>query len=168
MYVWPHACVCVSSCLFNHGRVVATRENFGEEERHVTEVLKANGYPEHIIRMVQRPRERKQDKKTPNHMICLPYMYMSGLSEDLIRVYKMFDISTVFTKFSTSRQQLIRVKAVDPPLSKTGVVYKVPCSGRKEYIGETKRALGTHIKECQTATKRGETEKSATCIVERA
>ena len=73
----------------------------------------------------------------------------------------MFDIRTVFTTISTIRQQLTRVKDVDPPLSRTSVVYRVPCSCGKQYIGETKRTLGTRIKEHQTATKRGENEKSA-------
>ena len=63
------------------------------------------------------------------------------------------------------------MKCVDPLLSRTGVVYlvhcrtgvvyMVPCSYGKVCIGEIKRALGTHIKEHQTATKTGETDKSA-------
>jgi len=40
-------------------------------------------------------------------------------------------------------RQLTRVKDVDPLLSRAGVVYKVPCSCGKKYIGETKRGLGT-------------------------
>ena len=36
-----------------------------------------------------------------------------------------------------------------------------PCSCGPKYIGETKRALETHLKEHQAATRRGETEKSA-------
>ena len=95
------------------------------------------------------------------YTICLPYV--SGLSEEFRRVCSKFDIRTVFTTISTLRQQLTRVKDVDPPLSKAGVVhvYKVPCCCGKEYIGETKRALGTRIKERQSATRGGETEKSA-------
>ena len=62
---------------------------------------------------------------------------------------------------STLRQQLTRVKDVDPPSSKAGVVYKAPCSYGKEYIGEIKTALGTCIKEHQSATRKGEIEKSA-------
>ena len=53
------------------------------------------------------------------------------------------------------------MKDVDPLLSRAGVVYKIPCSCGKEYIGETKRALGTCLKEHQAATRRGEVEKSA-------
>ena len=66
----------------------------------------------------------------------------------------------VFTTISTLRRQLTRVKDVDPLLSRAGVVYKIPCSCGKEYIGETKRALGTHLKEHQAATRRGEVEVS--------
>ena len=69
-------------------------ENVGKEVEHITEVLKANGYPAHIIRSAQKPRKRE------------------------------------------------------------------------EYIGETKRALGTRIKKHQSATRKGEIEKST--IAERA
>ena len=71
------------------------------------------------------------------------------------------DIWTMFTTISILRQQLTRVKDVDPRLSKPGVVYMVPCSHGKEYIGGTKRALGARIKEHQSATIGGETEMSA-------
>ena len=40
-------------------------------------------------------------------------------------------------------------------------MYQIPCSCGNVYIGETKRALETHIKEHRAATRRGETEKSA-------
>ena len=149
----------VASCLFSHARTVAVGENVGKEVKHVTEVLKANGYPAHIIRLAQKPRKREEEEDKPKYTICLPYV--SGLSEDLSRICRRFDIRTVFTTTSTLRQQLTRVKDVDPPSSKAGVVYRVPCSCGKEYIGETKRALGTRIKEHQSATRKGEIEKSA-------
>ena len=86
---------------------------------------------------------------------------MAGVSEDLRRVCRSYDIRTVFTTISTLRRQLSKVKDPDPMLSRAGVVYKIPCSCGKEYIGETKRALGTRLKEHQAATRRGETKKSA-------
>ena len=52
-------------------------------------------------------------------------------------------------------------KGPDPLEKKSGVVYQIPCSCSHVYIGETKRALETHIKEHRAATRRGETEKSA-------
>ena len=54
-----------------------------------------------------------------------------------------------------------RIKDRDPALRALGVVYEIPCSCGPKYIRETKRALETHLKEHQTATRRGETEKSA-------
>ena len=41
------------------------------------------------------------------------------------------------------------------------MVYKIPCECGQDYIGETKRVLGTRLKEHQAATRRGETDKSA-------
>ena len=49
----------------------------------------------------------------------------------------------------------------DPILTKACVVYKIPCSCNLAYIRETKRYLGTWLKEHQAATRRGEVEKSA-------
>ena len=83
------------------------------------------------------------------------------LSEDLRRVCRKFSIRTVFKTSSTLRQELSRIKDRDPALKISGVVYEIPCSCGQKYIGETKRALVTHLKEHQAATRRGETEKSA-------
>ena len=48
-----------------------------------------------------------------------------------------------------------------PLEKKSGVVYQIPCSCGQVYIGETKRALETRMKEYKAATRRGEPEKSA-------
>ena len=57
----------------------------------------------------------------------------------------------------------VRVKRVkDPiPMEKSGVVYEVPCSCGKAYIGETKRTLETRMKEHRAAARLGQLEKSA-------
>ena len=80
------------------------------------------------------------------------------MSEDLRRILRRFDMRTAFTTISTLRQQLTRIKDVDLPQSKAGVVYRVFCSCGKKYIGETKKALGTRIKEQHSATRRGKIE----------
>ena len=118
-----------------------------------------NGYPEHIIRSAARPRKKREPEVPPKYTFCIPYV--SGISEDLRRVCRRYHIKTVFTAISTLRQQLTRVKDQDTMLSRAGVVYRIPCSCGKEYIGGTKRALGTRLKEHEAATRRGETEKSA-------
>ena len=77
------------------------------------------------------------------------------------RVCRRFNIRTIFRSASTLRGQLMRVKDRDPLEKKSNVVYQVPCTCGRVYIGETKRALEVRIKEHQAATRRGELEKSA-------
>ena len=118
--------------------------------------MKENGYAVHVIRLAQKQRKSGQEEEKPKYRICLPDV--SGLSKDLRSILRRFDIRTAFTTISRLRQQLARVKDVDPPLSKAVMACRVLCSCGKEYIGETRRALGTRIKEHQSATRRGETE----------
>ena len=71
----------VDSCLIELCRNSGYRINIGKEVKHVTEVLKANGYPVHLSRMAKKHRKREQEEEKPKYRICLPYV--SGLSEDL-------------------------------------------------------------------------------------
>ena len=52
-------------------------------------------------------------------------------------------------------------KNIDPDLGRVGVVYKTPCECGQDYIGETKRVLGTRLIEHQATMRRGGTDKSA-------
>ena len=122
-------------------------------------VLESNGYPDHFIWLAAKQKTRKEPEEKPKYTVCLPYV--SGLSENLRRVCRSFDIRTVFTTTSTMRQQLTRVKDRIPLLSLAGVVYRVPCGCGMEYIGETKRTLATRLEEHQSATSCGKVEKSA-------
>ena len=112
----------VTSYLFSHVRtvpIVYIREKVRKEVSDINDVLKANGYPAHIIKSAQRSKRRQEEE--PKHTISLPYV--SGLSENLRRVFR-FDIRTVFDTISTLRQQqLAWVKDVDPPLIKACVVH---------------------------------------------
>ena len=136
----------------SRARTVVIGENVGKEVKHFTVVFISWW-------LGQKHRKREQEEKKPKYRICPTYM--SGLSEDLRRILRRFAIRAAFTTVSTLRPQLTRVKAVDPPLSKAGVVYRVPCSYGKEYFCENKRTLGTCIKQHQSATRRRETEKCA-------
>ena len=111
-------------------------------------VLRANGYPEHVIQAAARPMKATTQEEQLKYTICL--LYMAGVGEDLRRVCRKSDICTVFTTISILRQQLTEV---DPTLKKSSVVYRIPCSCGLAYIRETKRILETHLKEHQTATR---------------
>ena len=60
---------------------MAIGENVGKEVKHVTEVLKANGYAVHVIRSAQEHRKRQKEEEKPKYRISLPYVPV--LSEDL-------------------------------------------------------------------------------------
>ena len=53
------------------------------------------------------------------------------------------------------------MKDTNQTLNKLSVVYSIHCSCGQNYIGETKRKLEARLIDYQTATRRGETNKSA-------
>ena len=55
---------------------------------------------------------------------------------------------------------LTKVKDPRPIEKQANVVYKIPCTCGKVYIGETKRRLGTRLKEHKDACVGGHTHKS--------
>jgi len=67
----------------------------------------------------------------------------------------------MFSLVRNLRTTLVRVKDPIPAGKKSGVVYEVPCSCGKVYIGETKRQLETRMKEHHAAARLGHLEKSA-------
>ena len=147
------------SCLFHRARTVAQGENMAAEE-HLRRVLEGNGYPEVFVKSASKPHSAAAEPaEDPRATVFIPYV--ARLSEDGRWVCRRYDIRTVFQSSSTLRGQLMRVKDRDPLEKKSSVVYKVPCSCGRVYIGETKQALKTRIKEHKAATRRGEMEKSA-------
>ena len=72
-----------------------------------------------------------------------------------------FNIRTVFRSGPTLRSLLTKVKDPLPVEKQSNVVYEVPCTCGKVYIGETKRRLGTRLKEHKDACAKCLTDKSA-------
>ena len=62
----------------------------------------------------------------------------------------------------TLRECFTRVKDKLQDLSHSCVVYRIPCSCGKFYIGETVRRLEMRLKEHRGACEKGMTKKSAT------
>ena len=75
------------------------------EEKHLVQILRSNGYPDHIISSTSRLKKRNEhEEEPPKHTLGLPYVL--GVSEDLRRVCRKYNIRTVFTTVSTLQQQL--------------------------------------------------------------
>ena len=68
---------------------------------------------------------------------------------------------TVLKSGPTLRSLLTKVKDPLPTTKQSNVVYEVPCTCGKVYIGETKRRLETCLKEHKDACTRYLTDKSA-------
>ena len=86
---------------------------------------------------------------------------MAGVSERIRKVCRDFNIRTVFKSGPTLRSLLTKVKDPLPTTKQWNVVYEVPCTCGKVYIGETKRRLETRLKEHKDACTRYLTDKSA-------
>ncbi len=72
-----------------------------------------------------------------------------------------FDIKTTLSLGKTLRSHLTKVKDTIPITTESYIVYSIPCSCGKVYIGETTRRLEQRVKEHQDACKRGDEKVSA-------
>ena len=154
----------VVKCLYNRAKKVTTSSrDLGKEERHLNQVLLSNGYPQSFITSNSRERSRvpqDRDEVDSSKLIAIPYV--SGLSEDIRRICRRFDIRVVFRSGPTLRSQLTKLKDKLPIETRSGVVYRIPCSScDRSYIGETIRRLGDRVKEHKKACVRCETVVSA-------
>ena len=106
--------------------------------------------------------EEQEKEKEP--LVVIPYV--AGMSEDIKRVCRKFNIGVVFKSRRTLLSMLTKVKDTLPLGKQSNVVYRIPCSCGQVYIGETKRRLETRLKEHRDTCERGMMEKSA--VVEHA
>ena len=82
------------------------------------------------------------------------------MSEDIRRICRGHNIKVAFRSSRTLQSMLSSVKDKVPTEMQLGVVYKIPCSCGKVYLGKTRRKLKTRLKEHKEACKRGELKKS--------
>ncbi|XP_072449672.1 uncharacterized protein [Chiloscyllium punctatum] len=100
-----------------------------------------------------RKKQRNEDMPPPKGRATRPYI--KNISELTARLLRSLGLITEHKPTATLRQQLTRTKDLTPSMSKTNVVYKIPCKDcTKHYIGQTGRQLMIRIDEHQLATKR--------------
>ena len=92
-------------------------------------------------------------------MVMLPYT--AGVSEDIRRVCKKYGMKVIFRSGLSLCSVLTRVKDPLPMGKRSKVVYRIPCSCGKVYIGETRRRLEMRLREQQEACRNATLEKSA-------
>ena len=119
-----------------------------------------NGYPKTFIDHSLSQRQSASNEERENTQFLL-IPYVSGLSEDICRICREYNIRVSFKYSHTVRDCLTRVKDSLPTCMRSGTVYKVPCTCGKYYIGESIRRLETRLAEHKEACFKGDTHKSA-------
>ena len=102
---------------------------------------------------------QNEQEWTPKATITIPYV--AGVSEEIRRICKSYDIRVAFRTARTIRSEITRVKDPLPMEKQSMVVYQVPCSCGQSYIGKTIRRLESRLKEHKDACSRGLLEKLA-------
>ena len=87
--------------------------------------------------------------------------YIKGVSEPLRRHLQQQGIRTVFKSDTTLRSRLVLPKDPADPNKQDGVVYKIPCTRGKVYIGETGRPMQERMKEHDRDIRLARTQNSA-------
>ena len=154
-------------CLYDRARSITHRnDKLKEEESHLMNAFIGNGYPRSFVRSASAPRtQRQHDNENENDKTKKPSTafipYVAGISERIRKVCRDYNIRTVFKSGPTLRSLLTKVKDPLPITKQSNVVYEVPCTCGKVYIGETKRRLETRLKEHKDACIKCLADKSA-------
>ena len=154
-----HVKMGLVKCLYDKARSIITNL----QKCHLTKVLKQNGYSSAFISSSSLPsaaarmwRPQEGGRRLP--LVMLPYT--EGVCDDIRHVYRKFGMKVVFRSGQSLCSMPNKVKDALSMEKMSKVVYQVPCSCGKAYVGETVRRLETRMKEHWDACLKGALEKS--------
>ena len=127
--------------------------------KHLRTVLTENGYPSGLVKPTHKKSTQQEEEKQPLTTAVIPYS--QGLSEQIRRVLKKFNIRTAFRSGASLGKLLTKVKDPVPPEDRPGAIYKISCLCGDSYIGETGRTTNTRVKEHKAACRLANFVKSA-------
>ena len=125
--------------------LVTKEEDKKKEMKHVRKALKRCGHPRWSLHRTKRtnPKEERTERRGK---VVLPYV--RGISENLARIFKRYDLETIHKPSSTLKNLLCnKMKDQVDILDRTGSVYHLECLKREcrlvrdkdDYTGETDR-----------------------------
>ena len=131
--------------------LVTKEEDKKKEMKHVRKALKRCGHPMWSLHRKKRvnPREEKTERRG---RVVLPYV--KGVSENLGRIFKKYDVETIHKPSSTLKNLLCnKMKDQVDVLDRTGAVYYISCEKKKcretrpkdDYAGEIGRVTRERI-----------------------
>ena len=133
----------------------ASSPSHPEQPRRST-VLVANGYPPSFLQNLTKTRNLTPERETTEFKSTAVLPYIKGVSEPLRRHLQQQGIRTVFKSDTT-----LRPKDPADPNKQDCVVYKIPCTCGKVYIGETGRPMQERMKENDRNIRLARTQNSA-------
>ena len=127
--------------------IPSTEEEALRETKRVVEALTANNYPANFIHNGHQPnRQQEVNDSVPRGMVILPYA--KGFSERIAKVLRGFNIKVAHRPIRTISNILKKPKDKIEKEATRGMVYKIKCKDCDcVYIGQTSRALKSHVKE---------------------
>ena len=94
-----------------------------------------------------------EDKDDPRSRVTIPYI--QGVLEALTRILSDINVQVHMKPFRTLRKILSHPKDRIPDDDKSNVIYKINCRDcDASYVGETGRALKTHVSEHHRAVEK--------------
>ena len=101
------------------------------------------------------------EKDKCKDMVVLPYV--QGLSETTSRIMKKYKVNTAMKPHNTIKRSLVRPKDKVEPQEMYEGVFSVTCNNcNATYIGETRRTLGSRIKEYNEDAEKASASRSYT------
>ena len=152
----------IVNCLHNRAeRVITKPSGTAQEKKHLSTFLFANGYPPSFLQRVNKTRNPTPGRETAEFKSTAVLPYIKGVSGPLRRHLQQQGIRTVFKSDITLKFRLVRPKDPADPNKQDSVVYKIPCTCGKVYIGETRRPMHERMKEHDRDIRLARSQNSA-------
>ena len=107
----PHVKRGLVNCLFNRASsILKDSTQLTKEHTHLSKVLRSNGYPKAFIdsSISTHTCDRQIEDRQPIGTVSIPYI--SGVSEDIRRICRRFNIRVAFRSGTSLRLMLSKVK----------------------------------------------------------
>ncbi|XP_055591158.1 uncharacterized protein LOC129743207 [Uranotaenia lowii] len=127
----------------------------------VKNILGRNNYPQDILHnafekrthaMYNTLQNQNPPESTSSRMASIPYI--PGLSERVARILRKHDVIAAFKPCDKIKSTVFtKLKDPIPKMMQTNVVYSVPCSCGKEYIGQTSQTLEKRTKQHENSIR---------------
>ena len=156
----PRTKLGIVKCLQTRARIICDdEEKFTRETTKLRDIFLSLNFSSYKIDKLLNIREKTSTRLSSteeDNIKTLVLPYIPQLSEKITLTCKHLPVRIVFSSKHTLRSSLSRVKPPICPEEWVGVIYSIPCSCGKVYIGETGRTLHARMLEHKWAVKHGD------------